>query len=142
MFLDLNGFKQLNDTYGHDAGDLILIETADRIQKTVRSNDLVFRLGGDEFIIIIKDIRAKADAKIVANNILQGFAIQMMIQGNALEVSLSMGIALSPDDSRISKEIIKFADLAMYKAKRDKQASYQFFEPSLQTAMPNKRPIK
>ncbi len=131
LFIDLNGFKQLNDMLGHDAGDEILKETANRLKESVRSEDVVFRIGGDEFVVILKNITQASDARIVVTSILERFTTPFMFQGKPLEISLSIGIATSPDDSKNSEEILKFADIAMYSAKRDTSTNYRFFDNTM-----------
>ncbi|SGY92334.1 Phytochrome-like protein cph2-Bacteriophytochrome cph2, partial [Moritella viscosa] len=125
LFLDLNLFKQVNDTFGHDIGDLILQETANRLNNAVRSSDTVFRIGGDEFLIILRDIKDNRDVDCVAEKILSAFAKPAIIEGKPMDITISIGAALSPDDSKSSNEVIKFADIAMYVAKRDQETSYK-----------------
>ncbi|MCP3944772.1 MAG: diguanylate cyclase [Desulfobacteraceae bacterium] len=131
FFIDLNKFKQLNDTLGHDAGDAVLKETAKRLEESVRSDDLVFRQGGDEFLIVLKNINEVSDAKNIVINIIKRFEPPVMFQGKSIEISLSIGIAISPDDTADSEEIIKFSDVAMYVAKNDKETDYKFFNRSM-----------
>ncbi|SGY92522.1 Putative uncharacterized protein [Moritella viscosa] len=131
LFLDLNLFKQVNDTFGHDIGDLILQETANRLNNAVRSSDTVFRIGGDEFLIILRDIKDNRDVDCVAEKILSAFAKPAIIEGKPMDITISIGAALSPDDSKSSNEVIKFADIAMYVAKRDQETSYKVFNPSM-----------
>lgn len=131
MFIDLNKFKQLNDTLGHDAGDAMLKETAYRLNDSVRLDDTVFRIGGDEFLVLIKNANDTAEVQNVVSNILKAFKQPAMIQGQPTEISLSIGIAISPDDTENSDEILKYSDIAMYEAKRDKESSYKFFDKSM-----------
>lgn len=131
MFIDLNKFKQLNDTLGHDAGDMMLKETATRLKDTVRSNDIVFRLGGDEFLVLVKDVKDHSEVENVLFNILEACKSPVMIQDQPIEISLSIGVAISPDDTKSSDEILKFSDIAMYEAKQDKEVDYKFFDKSM-----------
>ncbi len=131
FFLDLDKFKYLNDTLGHDAGDQILKETAARLKNAVRCNDTVFRVGGDEFIILVKDLTAVSDVQDIVSNVLNAFISPVMIAGQAVEISLSLGISVSPDDTNNSEELVKFSDVAMYEAKRDKDTNYKFFARSM-----------
>jgi diguanylate cyclase (GGDEF)-like protein len=131
LFLDLNLFKQINDTLGHEVGDMVLKETADRLTSSVRSIDTVFRVGGDEFLVILRNIKNIEDVHGIARNILNAFEKPAIVQGKQLDVSTSIGIAVSPDDTASSEEIVKFADIAMYAAKRDKASSYKLFEKSM-----------
>ena len=131
LFLDLNLFKQVNDTLGHDTGDLILQETATRLNRSVRSSDTVFRVGGDEFLIVLRDIKDSRDVDCVAEKILNAFAVPAMIEEKPVDISISIGAALSPDDTKNSNELVKFADIAMYAAKRDQESSYKMFNTSM-----------
>ena len=131
LFLDLNKFKQLNDTLGHDAGDIMLKETAVRLKSSVRSDDIVFRLGGDEFLILIKNVKHHSELEKIVSNIFEVAKAPVMIQGNPISISLSIGVAISPDDTRDSDEILKYSDLAMYEAKRDENSDYKLFDKSM-----------
>ena len=128
LLIDLNKFKQLNDTLGHSAGDEVLKETANRLKDSVRSYDAVFRLGGDEFIIVIKDIFQVSLVQSIVVKIIKKFASPFMFHGNPIDISLSIGIAISPDDSTKVEKLLKFADIAMYAAKTDTKANYKFFD--------------
>ena len=130
-FIDLNKFKQLNDTFGHDAGDAVLEETANRLKEAVCSNDMVFRLGGDEFVIVTKNIDQISQAEILATNISAKFESPFIFHGDPIKISLSIGIAISPDDSTNSEEILKFSDVAMYSAKRKEGTNYRFFDKAM-----------
>ncbi|MDD1779746.1 diguanylate cyclase [Enterovibrio sp. ZSDZ35] len=127
MFLDLNLFKKINDTLGHDVGDQILIETADRLVQAVRSSDTVFRLGGDEFVIIVRQVHSTKDVEGVVLSILKAFEPPAMVDGHSIDISTSIGVAMSPDDSTNSDDLVKYADLAMYEAKKDKKAHFKIF---------------
>jgi len=131
FFLDLNKFKELNDSLGHDAGDLMLKETAKRLKNSVRSDDIVFRLGGDEFLILIKNVKHRSELEKILTNVLEETKTPLMIEGNAMDISLSIGVAISPDDTQNSDEILKYADIAMYAAKRDKDSDYKLFDKSM-----------
>lgn len=131
LFIDLNKFKYLNDTYGHNTGDLILKETALRLKDSVRIDDYVFRIGGDEFLVMLKNLKDSSQVQTIVSNILKAFNTPAMIQGRELEILLSIGIAVSPDDTENSDEILKFSDIAMYEAKNDKNAKYKFFDRSM-----------
>ena len=129
--MDLNKFKQLNDTLGHDAGDIMLKETAVRLKNSVRSDDIVFRLGGDEFLVLIKNVKHHSEVEKVVSNIFESTKAPVMIQGNPISISLSIGVAISPDDTQSSDEILKYSDIAMYEAKHDKDCDYKFFDKSM-----------
>lgn len=131
LYLDLNLFKQVNDTLGHDIGDLILIETANRLNSSVRSSDTVFRVGGDEFIVLARNIQSTANVQSLIEKIINTFKNPAMIQGKPMEISISIGAAISPDDSDAGEELLRFSDVAMYAAKRDKKTHYKIFDKSM-----------
>lgn len=131
LFIDLNKFKQLNDTLGHDAGDIMLKEVAIRLKDTIRSDDTVFRMGGDEFLILLKNIKDDIQVQNIVSKVLGSCKSPVMIQGKMEKISLSIGIAISPDDTENSDQIIKFADIAMYESKNDKDRDYTFFDKSM-----------
>ncbi|GIU22597.1 diguanylate cyclase [Shewanella schlegeliana] len=131
FFIDLNKFKVLNDSLGHDVGDEILKESALRIKESVRSNDAVYRFGGDEFVVIVNDIKEADHAKIVAEKMLAKFSSPFLCRGHVIDISLSIGISISPEDSLQSCELINRADIAMYAAKRDESVNYKFFDNSM-----------
>ncbi|MBD2654506.1 diguanylate cyclase [Synechocystis sp. FACHB-383] len=131
LFIDLNKFKKINDTLGHDAGDLVLKETANRLQQAVRSDDDLFRIGGDEFILIIQNLENSLKVEDIVFNILKIFKRPVIIQGQSIEILLSIGIAIAPDDSEKGDEILKFSDIAMYEAKQDENTEFKFFDRSM-----------
>ncbi len=136
MFLDLDGFKQVNDTIGHDAGDELLIQTASRLRKTLRENDSVFRFGGDEFVVLLNFIRERRGASVVANNILGEIRRPFQLSGTnqsvtSVSVGVSIGIAIVPDDGNSIAAVTKAADLAMYSAKEGGKNQFAFYERSL-----------
>lgn len=129
LFLDLDDFKAINDTLGHEAGDLLLKQVADRLTHCVRRGDTVARLGGDEFTIVLSDIAHVDDATLVAQKILDTFSQPFTIVGNELFVTASIGITLYPfhDDDDDVDNLIKNADVAMYRAKQQGRNNYQFY---------------
>ena len=131
LFLDLNKFKLLNDTVGHDAGDFILTETARHLKESVRAHDIVFRVGGDEFVILINDVDEVVNLQKIADKLLTASATPVMYKEKMLQISLSLGIAMSNKEIKNSEQIVTYADVAMYEAKRDKKSSYQFFDVSM-----------
>jgi len=126
LFLDLDRFKDINDTLGHDMGDLLLKRAADRIQGFIRKSDHVFRLGGDEFTVIVTELKKDIDAARVAEKILEALAEPYRINGHSLFITASMGISLYPSDGRSVEALVRNADTAMYEAKRDGNR-YRFF---------------
>ncbi|MFQ5686178.1 MAG: diguanylate cyclase domain-containing protein, partial [Candidatus Scalindua sp.] len=130
MFLDLDHFKDINDTMGHDVGDLLLKSVADRLKSRVRENDLVSRTGGDEFAILIDDCNPD-DAAHVSQGILEILAPFHKLGNNEVFVSSSIGIAMCPDAGEDPESICKSADTAMYLAKKMGRNNYQFFSQEL-----------
>lgn len=118
LFIDLDGFKPINDSLGHSVGDLILIEVARRMEQQVRPGDTVARLGGDEFIVILPDLAKDEDVLHVANRLIENIARVYTIEGTELQITASMGITLTDGAIEQPMHLIQQADLAMYKAKR------------------------
>lgn len=128
LFLDLDRFKPINDTYGHDVGDAVLKEAARRLVACVRGEDLVGRLGGDEFLIVLSHIHSAEDAAKVAVHALHSLEQPYHADGLALRISLSIGISLFPQDADSVEDLIKNADTAMYHAKANGRNNFQFFK--------------
>jgi diguanylate cyclase (GGDEF)-like protein len=130
MFIDLDGFKFVNDTYGHDSGDVVLKTFANRTTKILREHDLLARLGGDEFVIIIKDFKDKKDLESIAKKIMKSTNEPIPLnEKNVANISASIGIVIFPDDSSDKEELLKFADISMYKVKESGKSNYVFFSP-------------
>lgn len=129
MFVDLDGFKLINDTYGHDSGDSVLQWTAMRLTESTRGEDTVSRYGGDEFLILINEVREEANISVVAENILDKIKTPCDIRTQDRTISRSItatiGISVYPKDGASADTLIKNADRAMYIAKRDK-CGYSF----------------
>lgn len=119
LFLDLDGFKAINDTYGHDAGDKYLAEAAGRMMSVARESDTVARLGGDEFTVLLTSLDRPKDALIFAKRLIAAFEEPWETEGTAFNISASIGIALYPGDGENPYTLLKKADHAMYKAKKD-----------------------
>jgi diguanylate cyclase (GGDEF)-like protein/PAS domain S-box-containing protein len=131
MFLDLDRFKTINDTLGHDAGDLLLLEVSARLHKCVREEDTVARLGGDEFTIVLEQIGKSEDAAVVANKILETLSPPVTLSGQETFITASIGITVYPEDSADFDGLVKNADTAMYRAKEGGGNSYRFFTPEM-----------
>jgi diguanylate cyclase (GGDEF)-like protein/PAS domain S-box-containing protein len=127
LFLDLDRFKTINDSLGHQLGDRLLQSVASRILVCVREGDTVSRVGGDEFVIVIPGIGAASDASAVASKILEVLATAFHLHGNDLHVAASIGISLYPADGSDAETLMRNADTAMYHAKDSGRANYQFF---------------
>jgi len=131
MFLDLDRFKQINDTFGHDAGDALLREVANRLRACVRASDTVARLAGDEFTVLLPDIGAVSDAEAVAQKILGAMQVPVNLGSEARVVTTSIGVAMCPRDGRDADTLMKHADAAMYSVKASGRAGVGFFTPEL-----------
>ncbi|WP_253938380.1 bifunctional diguanylate cyclase/phosphodiesterase [Hahella sp. HN01] len=131
MFLDLDNFKHINDTLGHDNGDTLLIEASRRIASSLRGNSTVARLGGDEFLIILPSLESPEDSELVAARILQAFSSPFLLNNQEIFVSTSIGIAIYPTDSENSSTLLQQADAAMYQAKHKGKSAYHRFTPDL-----------
>ncbi len=125
FYMDLDGFKQVNDSLGHRAGDLLLIAVAKRLTQTVRASDTVARLGGDEFTVILPDLSRPQDAIKVAENIIQSIGQPFMIEGRDVEIGISIGIAQCPEKRLTEDDLIQLADQAMYEAKQAGKNTYR-----------------
>jgi diguanylate cyclase (GGDEF)-like protein/PAS domain S-box-containing protein len=126
-FLDIDNFKNINDTFGHNAGDMILKETAQRLLNHIRSDDTLSRFGGDEFVIVLNSISSPSDILTVVNHILEIFLQPFDVGGISHHLSASIGISIYPNDSKQTEELIKFADSAMYRAKEEGKNGYAFY---------------
>lgn len=128
MLLDLDGFKQVNDCLGHNVGDLLLRQVAERLSAVLRKSDTVGRMGGDEFLIILPDVRELDEVAAVAEKILRTVAEPRRIAGHDLRVTTSLGVSLYPRDGAEAQTLIKLADVAMYQAKNAGRSTYRFAE--------------
>jgi diguanylate cyclase (GGDEF)-like protein/PAS domain S-box-containing protein len=127
MYLDLDKFKEINDSLGHAVGDQVLREVALRLERCVRSTDTVARLGGDEFTILLEDVRSAEEAGRIAEKILHAVVERAEIHGHELHLSTSIGVTVYPLDGRDADTLLRNADLAMYHAKQEGRNNYQFF---------------
>ncbi len=134
LFIDLDRFKFVNDTMGHEAGDTVLKAVASRIRECLRDSDTVARLGGDEFIALVTNLDRAVSAAPVASKIVESVSQPIMIGANAATVSPSIGIALFPDDAEDADELMRYADAAMYQAKQAGGQCYQFYRPDMNSA--------
>lgn len=133
LFLDLDRFKAINDTLGHDSGDQLLCEVSTRLGLCVREVDTVARLGGDEFTLILEQITKPADAASVAGKIIEALALPILLEGQEAFISPSIGIAIYPSDGDNVNRLIKTADFAMYRAKEEGGNGYRFFTAEMDT---------
>lgn len=134
IFLDLDNFKDINDTLGHDMGDKLLIECAKRIKQCLRSDDTVSRLGGDEFVIILNSIKGLSSIEQVIQKLLRTIGKPYILELERVHTSASLGVTLYPDDAKDVKSLLKNADQAMYGAKDQGKNSYQYYTHDMQAA--------
>jgi diguanylate cyclase (GGDEF)-like protein/PAS domain S-box-containing protein len=127
LYIDLDRFKEVNDTRGHHVGDEVLKAAAKRLRDSAREADLVARLGGDEFAMVLESREPRRAASLVSGKILQAFARVSDIEGSKIQVGSSIGIAIYPDDSTDPDELVKCADKAMYQAKASGRSNYRFY---------------
>ncbi len=132
IFLDLDRFKTINDTLGHDMGDLLLQSTAGRLKNCVRKEDTVARQGGDEFTLLIAEVSHVKDAVGIADKILESIKQPYMLEGHELFITTSIGVAFFPDDGEDAETLLKNADVAMYRAKDEGRNGYQLYTPAMQ----------
>ena len=131
LFLDLDGFKHINDSLGHPIGDKLLQSIAKCLVNCVRGSDTVSRQGGDEFVVLLSEMEQSEDAAISAIRMLQAVAEPHSIDNHDLHVTTSIGVSVCPDDGQDAETLIKNADTAMYQAKENGRQSYQFFKPAM-----------
>lgn len=132
FFLDLDNFKSINDTFGHEIGDEILNAFSERLQKSVREGDTLARIGGDEFVISLQDIVSTGDIKIIAEKILLSLKAPFFISDHELFVTTSMGISVFPNDGDETAILLRNADIAMYESKKKGKNRYQFYSPGME----------
>lgn len=131
LFLDIDNFKVINDALGHETGDLLLIEISSVFRELVREVDVVSRFGGDEFVMILNGFKNKGDSSIIINKIIKRFQEPFYIQNNPFNLTLSIGISVYPDDSSDEHDLLKYADMAMYRAKNSGKNRYVYYERSM-----------
>ena len=130
IIIDLDNFKQINDSFGHMFGDKVLLKAADAIKKSFRSRDLVARIGGDEFMILMKDITNQELLKERCTQILSAFHSLLADEQTECEISCSIGVAISPDHATSYNQLFEFADEAMYQAKKQGKNNYAIYQPA------------
>jgi diguanylate cyclase (GGDEF)-like protein len=126
LYLDIDGFKPVNDMFGHDVGDALLREAARRIVACVRESDTVARMGGDEFTVIVSGVKTPNDDERVANSIIEAIARPFVLNGKNCSVSASIGVAIYPDNAQTAEQLVKIFDAAMYLAKQSGKNRYRF----------------
>jgi len=131
LFLDLDRFKVVNDTLGHEAGDQLLKIVAERLQAAIRDSDAVARIGGDEFSILLAGITRPEDITEIARKILDAFKEKCVIDGHEFTITTSMGISIYPDDSDSIESLFRYADIALYQAKNRGRNTFEFYDPDI-----------
>ena len=131
LFVDLDNFKDINDSMGHQAGDQVLRWVAARIVNNVREVDTVSRHGGDEFIVLLDGIKDEEDAVHVAEKLISDLMLPCELEEGSVELSASIGISLYPEDGTTVQELLHGADIAMYRSKRDGRNQYHLFNPDV-----------
>ncbi len=129
LFLDLDRFKEINDTLGHEAGDQLLQTAAGRLKAAIRDSDLVARIGGDEFSILLGGLEQRNGMTVIARKILDSFRDTCVVAGHELLVTISMGISVYPDDSEDIGALFRYADMAMYSAKEEGRNAFAYYAP-------------
>jgi diguanylate cyclase (GGDEF)-like protein len=142
LFLDLDGFKHINDSLGHAVGDKLLQSVATRLVGCVRSSDTVSRQGGDEFVVLLSEIKHAAEAAITAAKIITALTAPHLVDRHQLHVTASIGLSTFPDDGRDAESLIKAADTAMYEAKGKGRNNYQFFKTDMNVRAVSRQSIE
>ncbi|MEQ8599070.1 MAG: EAL domain-containing protein [Devosia sp.] len=142
LYIDLDHFKAVNDTLGHAVGDEVIKQAAVRLWGTTRETDLLARLGGDEFALLLRPIEGSDLAAKVADRIVKAMRAPMNIGGQQIEIGASVGIAVGPGDGTSTDQLVKNADLALYKAKSEGRSTYHFFETGMDAELQQRRSIE
>jgi len=142
LLIDLDRFKEVNDTLGHDAGDAVLCAAARALCSHVRESDLVARLGGDEFAVLLRTIGTDGQAGVLAGRLIEAISVPMQANGQEVHVGASIGIALFPEHGTTPEDLLKHADIAMYRAKANHNGSFSFFDVSFDAAIVRRKAIE
>ena len=142
LFIDLDGFKRVNDNHGHDAGDVLLLSIAQRLEKSLRKSDIVARLGGDEFVVIMNNIKDSETIAKVTEKLIREIKKPVKSGANMIEVGCSIGISVYPDNGDNAEELIQQADVAMYRAKHQHGSHYYYFSDALNRELQDSRLVE
>jgi len=129
VYLDLDEFKPVNDTFGHDKGDMLLVDVSQRLKKHLRSDDTVAQVGGDEFILLLSEINNQDECQLALQRILDGLSTTFALEEHSVTISASIGVTLYPQDKTDPETLLRHADQAMYVAKQYGRNRYHFFDP-------------
>jgi diguanylate cyclase (GGDEF)-like protein len=138
MFMDLDDFKKVNDSHGHDVGDALLKAAAMRISRPIQESDIASRFGGDEFVVLLSDIEERTQVDDIANKLINEFATPIIIEGYKFYISVSIGIAITSHSQASPVELLRHADIAMYAAKSKQGAAYRVYEAKMNLAVMQK----
>ena len=133
LFIDLDRFKVINDSLGHDAGDMLLVEIGGRLRRALRSSDVVARLGGDEFVVILEETAERPEVERISGELLSVLSQPLQLSGHECHTTASIGIAMYPSDGTDMQTLTKNADMAMYLAKEDGKNGFRFFTKEIKT---------
>ncbi len=139
LFIDLNRFKDVNDTFGHQMGDLLLEQVSLQLSSCIREEDTLARMGGDEFAIIVNRVDQGAALERIAQEIITRLQEAIVIEGHDIYIGASIGIAIYPDDAKETNTLLKHADMAMYRAKQQRQGGIAYFHPGLNDAVEKRK---
>ncbi|MBJ6988515.1 EAL domain-containing protein [Devosia sp. MC521] len=142
LYIDLDNFKVVNDTLGHAVGDEVIKQAAVRLWGTTRETDILARLGGDEFALLLRPLDSADTAARVAERIVKALSAPMNIAGQLIEIGASVGISVGPNDGTATDQLVKNADLALYKAKSEGRSTYRFFETGMDADLQQRRSIE
>jgi diguanylate cyclase (GGDEF)-like protein len=142
LYIDLDHFKDVNDTFGHPIGDVLLRQVSERLRGCVRPSDAVARLGGDEFAVIQTAANQPVSATAMANRIIKELALPFDLDGHQAIIGASIGISVAPDDGDDADGLLKKADMALYRSKEDGRGIYSFFEPEMDARMQRRRALE
>ena len=131
LYLDMDNFKMINDTLGHESGDKLLVNVSQKLKAILRKSDVIARVGGDEFVIILNNISSKEDVVEVINKLIRALKQPIIIKQTSISPTFSIGCALYPDDSENCEELLRYADIAMYEAKNKGKNNYAFINENL-----------
>ena len=142
LFVDLDRFKAVNDSFGHGVGEKLLIQVAGRLGECLRGDDTLGRIGGDEFAVVVAHLTKPEDVSPVAQKILTVLEAPFNLDGHETQITASIGITLYPDDATDPLELFKNADTAMYRAKENGRNNYQFYLPEMNERLAERRQLE
>lgn len=142
LFIDLDGFKKVNDEHGHDAGDALLVELSKRMKAALREEDTLARIGGDEFVVVLVNLEAPSDCEVILRRLLESTSEAVVIEGASLNVSASIGVTFYPKDHVDADMLMRHADQAMYQAKQSGKNRYHFFDVQMDSMLQSQSAIQ